>query len=87
MKIEKIVRHLHRYLKKGKQKTDNDRHNIAQLIKRLEERKEHLHHRLKKEQRVCKQKRLKVELKYVEAKLSKGKKRLAHLRKIEDKRK
>lgn len=81
MKIEKIIRQLHHYLKQGKKGAGNDRDQLKQLIKRLEKRKDHLHHRLKKEQRACKQKRMKVELKFVEAKLSKGKKRLVDLSK------
>ncbi|MEW8027389.1 MAG: hypothetical protein AB2792_12550 [Candidatus Thiodiazotropha sp.] len=79
MKIEKILRRLRKYLDKGKRGSEDDRDKIDQLLKRLEDRRGHLRHRLKKEKRVCKQKRLKAELKIVEIKLKKGRKRRKRL--------
>ncbi|PUB80527.1 MAG: hypothetical protein DBP02_20640 [gamma proteobacterium symbiont of Ctena orbiculata] len=79
MKLDKLFRRLFKSLDKGKKGGEDDLDKIDQLLKRLGDRKDHLRHRLKKEKRVCKQKRLKAELKIVEIKLKKAKKRRKQL--------
>jgi hypothetical protein len=81
MKIEKLFRRLCHYLGKGKKDSKNDHDTFDQLLKRLEHRRDQLRHRLSKETRACKQKRLKIELKIVEVKLEKETKRLREISK------
>lgn len=76
MKIEKLIRRLRNYLDKGEEGAARERDNIDDLLKRLEASRDHLQHRLQKEKRVCKRKRLETQLKLVEIKLKKGRKRL-----------
>jgi hypothetical protein len=75
MKIEGFFLRLLHYLGKGNKDSKSDLEKIDQLLVRLENRKDQLQHRLEKEKRACKQKRLRIELKIVETKLKKGKKR------------
>jgi hypothetical protein len=75
MKIKILFRRLRNYLGKGKRDSEDDSEKIDQLLKRLEYRRDQLRQRLESEKRVCKQKRLRIELKIVEAKLEKVKKR------------
>ncbi|MBT2970297.1 MAG: hypothetical protein B6D72_13995 [gamma proteobacterium symbiont of Ctena orbiculata] len=75
MQIKKIVRLLGNYLDRGKKRGKEDLDTIDDLLKRLEGRRDQLRHKLLQEKRVCKQKRLKAELKIVEMKLKKGRKR------------
>ncbi|MEW7991982.1 MAG: hypothetical protein G8D61_14690 [gamma proteobacterium symbiont of Ctena orbiculata] len=75
MKVNKIVRLLRSYLDKDSKRGRQDLDAIDELLKRLEERRDQLRHKLLKQKPVCKQKRLKTELKIVEMKLKKGRKR------------
>ncbi|MET0069313.1 MAG: hypothetical protein ABW096_04690 [Candidatus Thiodiazotropha sp.] len=75
MKVNKIVRLLRSYLDKDSKRGRQDFDAIDGLLKRLEERRDQLRHKLQKQKTVCKQKRLKTELKIVEMKLKKGRKR------------
>jgi hypothetical protein len=76
MKIEKLIRRLRKFLDKGKVGKGNNRDSVDDILKRLEASRDHLQRRLQKEKRVCKRKRLTAQLKIVELKLKKGRKRL-----------
>jgi hypothetical protein len=75
MKFAKLLRHLGDYLNKDKNRSKADLEKADQLLKRLKHRREQLRLRLEKEKRACKQQRMKLELKIVEAKLKKAKER------------
>ncbi|MES9992440.1 MAG: hypothetical protein ABW098_10835 [Candidatus Thiodiazotropha sp.] len=75
MKVKKIVRLLGGFLKQGKRPSRHDLDAIDELLKRLQARQDQLQHKLHKEKKTCKQKRFKAELKIVEMKLKKARKR------------
>jgi hypothetical protein len=73
MKFENLLRHLGDYLDKDNGGSEKDFDKADQLLKRLKHRRDQLRYRLEKEKRACKQKRMKLELKIVEARLKKVK--------------
>jgi hypothetical protein len=79
MKIGKLYSRLSHYLGKGNQGGENDHQKTEQILNRLELRREQLRQRLASEKRVCKQKRMRIELKIVEVKLEKVKRRRAQM--------
>ncbi|MEW8507369.1 MAG: hypothetical protein AB2598_11735 [Candidatus Thiodiazotropha sp.] len=86
MKVKKIVRLLQRFLDKDKKRTKQELAAIDELLKRLEDRRDRLQHKLLKQKRTCKQKRMKAELKIVEMKLKNARKRrktIAKAKKVE----
>ncbi len=76
MKTEKLIRRLRKFLDKGKGSDGNDHDSVDDILKRLEASRNHLQRRLQEEKRICKRKRLEAQLKIVELKLKKGRKRL-----------
>ena len=79
MPIEKIVKQLGDYLDKGERKNKAHCERIDGLLGKLKEKEAKLQKKLSEEDDPDKKKRLKIDLKIVEAQRKKGKKRRKEL--------